>query len=225
MSITLITHTLCPYVQRSVILLTEKQVPFERVDIDLSQKPDWFLKMSPLGKVPVLVHGQLEPIFESAVICEYLDEVTPGQLHPDDAAEKARHRAWIEFGSEMLNEIGRLYNAPSLALYEASKEKLEERWHSLANALGQHPGRFFAGDQFTLVDAVFGPIFRYFNVLDTLDDFNMPVVIQSWRDQLSQRPSVRGAVAKDYERALLAFIQGRGSHLARLANLANQAKV
>ena len=52
--LTLISHKLCPYVQRAVIALTEKGVPFERIDIDLANKPDWFLKISPLGKVPVL---------------------------------------------------------------------------------------------------------------------------------------------------------------------------
>lgn len=51
----LISHKLCPYVQRAVIALLEKGVPFERIDIDLAHKPDWFLKISPLGKVPVLV--------------------------------------------------------------------------------------------------------------------------------------------------------------------------
>jgi glutathione S-transferase len=53
--LTLISHKLCPYVQRAVIALTEKGVPFERIDIDLANKPDWFLKISPLGKVPVLL--------------------------------------------------------------------------------------------------------------------------------------------------------------------------
>jgi glutathione S-transferase len=51
----LISHKLCPYVQRAVIALAEKGVPFERIDIDLANKPDWFLNISPLGKVPVLV--------------------------------------------------------------------------------------------------------------------------------------------------------------------------
>ncbi len=51
----LISHKLCPYVQRAVIALKEKGVPFERIDIDLANKPDWFLKISPLGKVPVLL--------------------------------------------------------------------------------------------------------------------------------------------------------------------------
>ena len=48
----LISHKLCPYVQRAVIALTEKGVAFERIDVDLANKPDWFLKVSPLGKPP-----------------------------------------------------------------------------------------------------------------------------------------------------------------------------
>ena len=65
----LISFPLCPYVQRAAILLLEKGVEFERVDIDLANKPDWFLKLSPLGKVPVLVveqDGREQVLFESA---------------------------------------------------------------------------------------------------------------------------------------------------------------
>ncbi|MEP0935594.1 glutathione S-transferase N-terminal domain-containing protein [Leptolyngbya sp. NM2-A1] len=54
-----ISHTLCPYVQRSIITLLEKQIPHEREYIDLSNKPDWFLKISPLGRVPILLVGHL----------------------------------------------------------------------------------------------------------------------------------------------------------------------
>src|SRR5882724_5842121 len=79
--LTLISHKLCPYVQRAVIALTEKGVPFERVDIDLANKPDWFLKISPLGKVPVLVvrneRGDVA-LFESNVICEYIEDTQGG---------------------------------------------------------------------------------------------------------------------------------------------------
>jgi glutathione S-transferase len=83
----LISHKLCPYVQRAVIALNEKGVPFERVDIDLANKPDWFLKISPLGKVPVLVmRSEVDDevaLFESNVICEYIEDTQGGaRLHP-----------------------------------------------------------------------------------------------------------------------------------------------
>src|ERR1700751_2201181 len=94
----LISHKLCPYVQRAVIALTEKRVAFERIDIDLANKPDWFLKLSPLGKTPLLLVGE-HAIFESAVILEYLEETQPNTLHPTDALRRAEHRAFFEFGS------------------------------------------------------------------------------------------------------------------------------
>jgi glutathione S-transferase len=84
----LISHKLCPYVQRAVIALTEKGASFERVDIDLANKPDWFLGISPLGKTPVLQVGD-SAIFESAVILEYLEETQPKPLHPADALHRA----------------------------------------------------------------------------------------------------------------------------------------
>src|SRR3989440_12516054 len=91
--LTLISHKLCPYVQRAVIALTEKGVPFERIDIDLANKPDWFLKVSPLGKVPVLVvtHDNHEvALFESNVICEFIEDTfTDPKLHPQDALKRA----------------------------------------------------------------------------------------------------------------------------------------
>ena len=84
----LISHKLCPYVQRAVIALTEKGVPFERIDIDLANKPDWFLKISPLGKVPVLLVETADgeaALFESNVICECIEDTQGGaKLHPQD---------------------------------------------------------------------------------------------------------------------------------------------
>src|ERR687887_2077602 len=84
----LVSHKLCPYVQRAVIALTEKNVPFERIDVDLADKPDWFKAVSPLGKTPVLIVGDTA-IFESAVILEYLEETQAMPLHPADPLVRA----------------------------------------------------------------------------------------------------------------------------------------
>src|ERR1700754_5068540 len=119
----LISHKLCPYVQRAVIALTEKGVPFDRIDIDLANKPDWFLAISPLGKTPVLQVGD-KAIFESAVILEYLEETQPNPLHPADPLTRAEHRAWIEFGSAILNDIWGLYSAPDRNAFDAKRRLL-----------------------------------------------------------------------------------------------------
>jgi glutathione S-transferase len=212
----LISHKLCPYVQRSLITLSEKRIPHEREYIDLSNKPDWFLNISPLGKVPVLlVDGEV--LFESAVICEYLDEITPGSLHPSDPLTKAKHRAWIEFGSNILSTIAGFYNAKEQATFEGKQQELTRSFQILEAQL--QGSQYFSGDTFSLVDAVYGPIFRYFTVFEQYQEFGFfsqtPKVL-AWRAGLLRRPSIQQAVSEDYPTLLHEFLQRRNSFLSQL---------
>jgi len=217
---TLISHHLCPYVQRAAIVLAEKAVAYERKDIDLANKPGWFLTMSPLGKTPVLVVDD-QPIFESAVICEYLDETLAPRMHPADPLGRARHRSWVEFGSSILNAIGSFYNAKDeLALNRAAGE-IQQKFSQLEAVLDVGP--YFSGERFCIVDAVFGPVFRYFDIFDEIGNFcflKSPPRVMAWRKALSARPSVRDAVSPDYPQRLMTFLQNRNSALSqRLAAL------
>ncbi|RQR79136.1 glutathione S-transferase family protein [Burkholderia sp. Bp9012] len=212
----LASHVLCPYVQRAAIVLAEKEVPYERRDVDLARKPAWFLAISPLGKTPVLLVNQA-PIFESAVICEYLEETLPRPLHPQDPLHRAQHRSWMEFGSAILNAIGAFYAAPDADALERKQHELRVKFTQLDDALGDGP--YFAGSHFCMVDAVFGPVFRYFDVFDTIADFGIFAQrpkIQAWRHALANRPSVIAAVSTDYPAALEKFLVARGSELSRL---------
>ncbi len=219
----LISFKLCPYVQRAAIVLAEKGVPFERVDIDLADKPDWFLKLSPLGKVPVLVverDGREQVLFESAVIAEYLDETLAPRLHPADPLEKARHRAWIEFASATLADIYGFY-AGDAATHRAKLKALGEKFARLETVLGDGP--YFAGERFSLVDAAFAPAFRYFDTFDRILDhrlFEGKPKLAAWRRALAERPSVAAAVAADYAAGLAAYITARNGHMARLLETA-----
>ena len=219
----LISHKLCPYVQRAVIALTEKGVPFERIDIDLANKPDWFLKISPLGKVPVLVvtgdDGKEVALFESNVICEYIEETQGGaRLHPQDALARAQHRAWMEFGSTILGELWGLETTGDPAVFESKRQAIAAKFARVEEALGKGP--FFAGEKFSLVDAVFAPIFRYFDVFDQLTDLSVfagTPKVRAWRKALAQRPSVRSAVGPDYPQLLHAFLVRHDAHMLKLA--------
>ena len=211
----LVSHALCPYVQRAAIVLVEKGVPFERRDINLANKPDWFLKVSPLGKTPVLLVGD-EALFESAVICEYLEETALPRLHPANALQRARHRSWMEFGSALLNLIGAFYNAADETTLVARADEIRARLAQIEGALGE--GEFFADDTFSIVDAVFGPVFRYFDVFDAIGEFGfwdgLPKVMR-WRRALAMRPSVAEAVRQDYPELLGRFLLARGSALSQ----------
>lgn len=218
----LISHKLCPYVQRAVIALTEKGVAFERIDIDLADKPDWFLKISPLGKVPVLVVPSADgevTLFESNVICEYIEDTQAGaKLHPEDALARAQQRAWMEFGSAILGDLWGLETTQDPATFEARREALTVKFARVEAALGEGP--YFGGGRFSLVDAVFAPVFRYFDVFDGYGDlgiFSATPKVRAWRDQLAQRPSVRTAVGEDYPQLLRDFLTRHDAYLLKQA--------
>jgi glutathione S-transferase len=211
----LVSHHLCPYVQRAAIVLAEKGAAFERRVIDLAAKPAWFLALSPTGKVPVLIAGG-RPIFESAVILEYLEDTLAPALHPTDPLARADHRAWIEFGSALLADIAGFYNARDEAIFEAKRLEIARKLARVEERLLASP--WFDGKAFSLVDAVYAPVFRYFDLFDSVSDFGFAVEkpkIARWRSALAQRESVKGAVSADYPESLRAFVAARESLLSQ----------
>lgn len=169
----LVSHRLCPYVQRAAIVLAEKGVDFQRIDIDLAAKPAWFLALSPLGKTPMLL-------------------VRDGQ----DVAPLA---------SATLNQIWQLYTARDEAAFDAARGGLRQRFEQLDAAL-HAAGPWFGGAAFSVVDAAFAPVFRYFEVIDDEGLFAALPRLAAWRAALAARPSVHGAVGADYAPRLREFI-------------------
>lgn len=203
-SFTLVSHPLCPFVQRVAIVLLEKGIPFERIDVDLRDRPDWFQAMSPTGKVPLLkvTDGEASEfvLFESVAICEYLEEVYPEPaLHPVNALSRAQHRAWIEFASATLADAWGYLNAtdPKTALGKtaALRGKLERFDRELSD------GPYFSGERLSMVDIAVAPVFRYFDILGheshhpLFDGLNR---VADWRRALASRFSIQAAVAEDY---------------------------
>jgi glutathione S-transferase len=221
--LTLISFELCPYVQRAAIVLAEKNIAFERIDIDLANKPDWFLAISPLGKVPVLKVGD-DVLFESSVIAEYLDETQGAPLHPADPLAKARHRAWMEFGSSILGDLWVIETSGDKVAFEGKVKVLKEKFARIEAVLGDGP--FFSGARFSLVDAVFAPAFRYFDTFDAIADLgilaDLPKVA-AWRRALAARPSVIGAVLPSYSDKLMAFLARHNGYIVNGATTARAA--
>lgn len=216
----LISNILCPYTQRPAIQLAEKGLEARRTYIDLADKPDWFIQLSPLGKVPLLRVGDTA-VFETTVICEYIEEVTVGQapMWPDHALDRARHRAWAEFASTVIADVFGFYMAPDEATFERKRSELAGRFARLEGQLAG-VGPYFGGKRFGLVDAAFAPIFRLLETFDQLGDFRLlhglPATA-AYRRNLAERPSVRTAVVPDYGQVFTRYLAGRGSHMARLA--------
>ncbi|MBC9247436.1 glutathione S-transferase family protein [Paracoccus sp. 11-3] len=218
--LTLISFPTCPYVQRAVIALKERGVDFEVIYIDLAAKPDWFLAISPLGKVPVLKVERegFDPaiLFESTVILQYLDETLPGaRLFPEDALDRARQRAWIEYAGSLLGDLFKLSQAREGAAFDEAIAALKARLQPLE---AEVRGPFFAGEAFSAVDVVYAPAFRQIDTLQTvrplnvLDDFP---VLDAWRQALSGRPSVKDAVPVDFSERFLDRLRKSDSFVVR----------
>jgi glutathione S-transferase len=203
----LISFDLCPFVQRSTITLEEKAVPYDIEYIDLADKPDWFLEISPLGKVPVLeVDGVV--LFESAVICEYIDETQGAPLHPADPLEKARDRSWIEATSTL---GGSAYMMMISDDEEATREHAAKAHATLERLESQIDGPLWRGDEMCIVDAAAAPMLQRLWWTDEIVDMglfkDLPACTK-WATALIDRPSVKKSTVANIKARFHAYVSG-----------------
>ena len=91
---------ICPFVQRVTALLEAKNIDYELEFVSLSDKPRWFLDISPNGQVPVLITDRGKALFESDAIVEYIEEAYPPLQSGISLEEKAINRAWSYLASK-----------------------------------------------------------------------------------------------------------------------------
>lgn len=209
----LISFSLCPFVQRSVITLKHKQIDFDISYIDLKSPPQWFLEISPMGKVPLLkVNGTV--LFESAVINEYLDEVTGGGLLPTDALDKAQCRAWIEFASELFGIQYMSILAKDEKGFRERVAPLEKHFARLEQVV---EGSYFLGDEFSLVDTAFAPFFMRYAIVEQLlgEDLlsNYPKV-KAWSQTLLALDEVQHSVPENFTTEFVEHFKKESSWIA-----------
>ena len=125
-----------------------KQVEFEVTYIDLTDKPDWFLAISPHGKVPVLkVNDQI--LFESNAIAEYLDEVVSPRVHPEDPIKRAQNRAWTDFVPDFAKALSATYYTKSREETDKAIEAAPKAIAKIEDAIARERGNdgpYFNGD-------------------------------------------------------------------------------
>jgi glutathione S-transferase len=219
MTLELISHKLCPYVHRAAILLHEKGVAFTRREIDLRNKPDWFRKISPYGKVPVLL-AEGVPLFESTAICEFLDETFPPSSLPADPFARAHQRAWAEGASELSQALWDLLIAPDAAARDLAAVGFESIADRIEEAIA---AGVIAPDRFERVHIYLAPSLLRFAIVEqglgvrVLDAARWPRLDRLAR-AVSVRPSVTQTVPDDYATALCGRLVTRGSFLAGRSN-------
>lgn len=198
-----------------------KQVEFDVTYINLREKPDWFLKISPHGKVPVL-HAEGVPLFESSAIAEYLDEVVAPRLHPEDPIKRAQNRAWTDFTPTFSAGLGKINYATTEEEVadgvEAAKPCVQRLEEAIARERG-NDGPFFNGAELSLVDAAYAPFLQRFLINDAvlktglLDGFPL---VRAWADALIADERVSGAVAPEFAAAYDENLERRGTYVAQL---------
>ena len=209
----LISFKICPFVQRSVILLKEKNVEYDIEFIDVYNPPEWFLDISPTGKVPVMLVDD-NVLFESAVINEYIDEVYPPQIHPSNPLTKAQNRAWMEYSSPMYMGTFNILMAKKKEDMEKALEEFTKNLAGLEQAKKNKP--WFNGNDFSMIDISAAPIFTrtkfikdHCNV-DLLKDFP---ILQQWSDDLLARQTIKESVVEGFDDLLITRMKGNESYI------------
>ena len=204
-----------------MIVLRAKKIPFEVTYIDLRNKPDWFLKISPHGKVPVLqVDG--DPLFESNAIAEFLEEAETPHLHPENLLKRARNRAWTDFIPTFAGGLSGIYysatdegQADRLA---SARQRLEKLESAIASERG-NGGPFFNGPELSLVDAGYAPFLQRFLYVDQwlqTDLLNDYPLVAAWAKALMASDIVRGSVPENFFTEFSAGMKRRGFHVGEL---------
>ncbi len=223
----LVSFKTCPWVQRSAIILREKNCPFEFRHIESDNRPDWFLAISPHKKVPVLQVDDRITLFESSAINEYLDEVVPPQLHPADPIQRAINRAWTDYVPTFASSVTGCAYAATKEAYDAAVAKIPDAFDRLEKALEkQGSGPFFNGAKYSLVDAAYAPFLQRYFFLDRIHPLGQIEKfprLKAWAEALMARPSTHSFPPAEFEEMYRQNIRRRGSYLSQFVEPAKAA--
>jgi glutathione S-transferase len=176
----------CPYAARVRIVLAEKGIEVDVVEIDLSDRPAWLYEKNPAGRVPVLEEDD-RPLAESVVIMEFLEERYPEPaLLPPDPADRAAVRLIIFRANELTDPYYALRREE-----EGAAERLDAALRRFDALLGEQP--YLSGAEHGLADIALVPWFlRARDMLGVeLDGF--PALVD-WLSRLEQRPAIAAEV-------------------------------
>lgn len=185
----------CPFAYRVRLALDEKQIPHEKISVDLENIPDWYYEISPTGRAPLLKRGDAV-IWESNVINEFLeDSYRERPLLPEDPVARAHARIWIQYcNSDFQPAFCGLVFELDKSKHEEIREALRKSLAVIDDALAQHAGPYWLGKEVSLIDLTYYPFFEQADVLAAYREFTMPVHhenINRWIAAMQARESVQ----------------------------------
>jgi len=181
--ITLYNAARCPYAARARIVLAEKGLEVEIVEIDLSDRPAWLYEKNPAGRVPVVEEDGGLPLPESTVIMEFLEERYPEpSLLPLDPADRAAVRCLIFRDDELTDPYYAFRRGE-----EGAREELDAALARLDAMLAERP--YLGGTEYSLADIAYVPwLLRARDMLGVeLDAFP---ALADWLGRLEERPAI-----------------------------------
>jgi len=166
-NIEIIGSDACPYVQRVVTFLIHSNVPFTYTNVDLQNKPAWFLEKSPLGKVPVLRFPDGKFVFESAIINEFIDDSLPQEkrVSPSDPLTRAHNKAWLEFTGSVFTDFFGALGKPTKQEYETTIAAIHKKLELVEKEI---KGPYFNGEKISLIDFAIAPLIVRIDLADQL---------------------------------------------------------
>jgi len=198
----LVSFKTCPWVQRSAIVLREKNTEFEMRHIESDNRPDWFLAISPHKKVPVLRIDDRVSLFESNAINEYLDETIAPRLHPKDPIERALNRAWTDYVPTFASAVTATAYADTEEDYNKAAAAIPVPFERLEKALEKGGGPYFNGAEYSLVDAAYAPFLQRYVFLDRvrkLGHIEQFPRLKAWTEALLSRASTHSFAPAEFE--------------------------
>lgn len=213
----IISFKICPFVQRVTALLAAKKLPYEVEYIDLNDKPEWFLALSPNSQVPLLITESGVVLFESEAIIEYIDETSP-LLEPKITPEqKALDRAWGYMASKhYLTQCSTMRSSEQSILVER-QSKLNAVFQKAENGISVGP--YFKGSAMSNVDIAWLPLLHRADIIrrHTGYDFlkSYPKV-KRWQCALLEGTLVTDSVAADFETKFAEFYLSNATYLGGL---------
>ena len=220
MDLELIGFDLCPYVHRARITVLHKNISCKVTHINKTKPPEWFRSLAPSGKVPLLRINDNTVLFESAVINEFLDEISGGGLMPTDPLRRALSRSWIEYGTGLLVDLKGMVQAKSNQHFDAAIIGMRAKYAWLESALGSGP--YFNGATLSLVDIAYAPIFvrTYHLFADRLLHDGEPFPkIKKWSNALREIPAVSASLGDDFQELLRTSVRETGRYTAKQLGL------
>ncbi|KAM6184716.1 glutathione S-transferase omega-1 isoform 1-T1 [Rhynchocyon petersi] len=181
----------CPFAKRTLLVLKAKGIKHEVININLKDKPEWFFTKNPSGLVPVLENSQGQLIYESAITCEYLDEVYPGKkLLPSDPYEKACQKMVFELFSKVSSLLASFIRRRGKEDCSDLKEEICKEFSKLEEVLTNKKTTYFGGSSVSMIDYLIWPWFERLEALELTGCTDHTPKIQLWMAAMREDPAV-----------------------------------